>query len=516
MNYLFGTATDSQIKELASHMDSLHTADSKIFQILERQATLLNTEMTNTENQERAIQEIKDRNIEIGKVINDLATAFAEMENVSGLIPFLAHTLDVLNTLEIQEDNYNLMMDQVTQRINNLEAALQSTAAGRLSHHFISKEELLLALGEIDRHLPPTLTLAIPNDLEHLYLYYNHVEVITTGHEKKVRIFAHIPLKSVDRQFTLHKAIPWPTPVENSTSVFTVDLTNTHVAISLDKQSFFELTDEEAEKCTSGLKICSPTSPVYSTPHTSCLYSLLTHVKTPKTCNHRVAVVTHPQFTLIGEPNIWLYYTPEPIKFAITCMPFDTNHRVQVDEVVLMGAGIYNLQSNCSAKSKGITLPTNYRASSMIRTNHVSRINIPNVPELESLMTLPRTHTYTKIPSLKDKIVTTRLRPIKHIGMEINELQKEIARAQDEETKSWKVRMISHSQVAQWGVWLVLIVGTVVMFGGPYLKSKVSTFRNKFRKQREDVEDDEEATSLASFQQAPSAPPRPKTRGKDQ
>ena len=517
MNYLFGTATDSQIKELATHMDSLNTANSKVFQILERQATLLKTEITNTEQQAQAIQEIEDKNIEIGKVIEDLTSALQEVQNTSELIPFLAHALDVLNFLEIQENNYRLMMSKIIQNINNLEEALQSTAAGKLSHHFVNKEELLLALREIEKDLPPTLTLAIPNDLEHLYLYYNHVEVVTTGHGGKVRIFAHIPLKSVNRQFTLHQAIPWPTPTEEgSETVFMVDLINTHIAVSLDKQSFFELTDQEAKECISGIKICAPASPVYSTPHTSCLYSLITQIKLPNTCNHRVAVVTLPQFALVGEPNIWLYYTHEPIRFSITCMPFNPDDRVEVAEIILSGAGIYHLASNCSAKSKGITLPTNYRASSMIRISHVNRIDVPNVPELKDLIPIPNLNTLKDLPSLENKVVTSRLKPIKHIGMEVSELQREIKRAKEQSEKDWRVRLISHSQVAQWGVWILLIAGTLVLFCGSYLKKKVSAIGNRFRRRRADITEEGEAISLGSFHQVPTAPPKAMERGKNQ
>ena len=168
--------------------------------------------------------------------------------------------------------------------------------------------------------MPSKLRLAIPLDHEHIFLYYNYIKVTATSYGNTLRLFISIPLQSNDREFTIFKVTPWPSPLPyNETFAYTVEPGYQYIALSSDQQKYLHLTQEEADECSQGIKVCSPSSTILYYPLVSCLYALIVHKKTD-TCEHKVAKITQPRFQKLSNPNTWVYYSLEPITFTIKCM----------------------------------------------------------------------------------------------------------------------------------------------------------------------------------------------------
>ena len=511
MRPLFGLATDNQIDDLNNHINTLRRSDESIFQLLEKQATILKATVSRSKQHDTLLNQLSEASDQISSKVNELIEDIGDIEEDIAVIPHIISALKLLNGLSVQALAYSDWKTLLEEDLMKLETALESTAAGKISSHFISIEDFLEALSEVDRNLPPTLSLAIPVTREFLYQYYNFIDIKTSGNNDKIRIFAHLPLISPERKFRLYEAIPWPSPIENgSDTVFVIDVDNKFIAQSLDRQYFFELTDKEAAECTNELRICSPSSPIYSSPYASCLFSLLTHTKTPASCNHRIAEIQHPQFLKIGDPNIWLYYTKTPLTISETCMPFDAQQGVQVEITTLHGAGIYNLAANCSAKTNGITLPTNFRASSYVRVEHVERIRIPQLIPFSDMFSQHKLNQYKDIPLLKETLSNRKLSPLTNLGMDVDLLNKEIRSEKDKIGKEWNLRFINHSQAAQWITWVGILVPMTLWFGWLYLKPKII---NLFAKKTDNTDVETEGTGQETEPpQTPSAPPKPKAR----
>ena len=248
----------------------------------------------------------------------------------------------------------------------------------------------------------------------------------------------------------LIQVIPWPTPIGNDGLVTMLDVGNQYIAISEERQSFIELTEREAEQCMKGIKVCSPTSVIYSQPITSCLYLVIRGEDTRNLCRYTVMDIVQPQFKLIEGTATWLYYMKESVRMTIKCLGKGP------EDIMLVGSGTFHLPGNCSGHAPGIVVPRSFKAHTVVDVVH-NRLHIPKIEVPQ--WSVPRGtggvsfNTTRLIKCLK----VHTLKEVKYLGQSIDKLKQDVDKEEELVALRQTVSELGDHSV---GIWT--IIGTII------------------------------------------------------
>jgi hypothetical protein len=82
--------------------------------------------------------------------------------------------------------------------------------------NLINTTTLYNILRNVSLHLPKFYELITGNRVENIHLYYNLITVIVLENVHSVKIVIHVPLKTVDRHFTIYKLFVFPTRISDN------------------------------------------------------------------------------------------------------------------------------------------------------------------------------------------------------------------------------------------------------------------------------------------------------------
>ena len=508
LKFLFGVSTQADTKDLNDRISQFENNQRGVFHLMERQATLLKEVSEQVRTNFEATTALRDEAQQAGTFMKDLASTINELEDQLDSVHFVNRLTLSIIAFQGHDALYESILNELYQEYNAVTLGLQILARGKLASHFLPPAKLLRVLRSINNQLPSRLHLAIPLSPENLYLYYNYVKVTATSYNDALRLFISIPLKSSDRQFTLYKATPFPSPLPfNETFTFTVNPGYRYIAISSNRQRYLHLTEKEADECQKGIRVCSPNSPILQHPVISCLYALIQH-KNTSACQHKVARILQPQFLRVNKPNTWVYYTANPITFTISCMDHRGSDTPELSEITIKNTGILKLPGNCSAHTEGIQIPDSYQASTIIHYQY-SDVFIPRLDTLKSINIKTPIHKLKKLPTIIPGLSSLHIKPLKNIGRRIRDLKNDIKEEETRQEYAYKLKYLDISNFCQWGLWSLeigIIVGLFIWFC-VLPRSNCKTRRRK-RPRPEIVYDDIREMDDLGGDQVPNAPPR--------
>jgi hypothetical protein len=89
---------------------------------------------------------------------------------------------------------------------------------------------------------------------ENIYLYYKLISVAILGNARGLKLVMNIPLRTVNRYFTLYKAIPLPTrTVKNNFVQFKLE--HGYFGWNHVQHNFFQYTEADKKQCSRGSKL---------------------------------------------------------------------------------------------------------------------------------------------------------------------------------------------------------------------------------------------------------------------
>lgn len=151
--------------------------------------------------------------------------------------------------------NVDQHINLLEQYVDKLSIGFSALLSGQLPPELFSPKKALLALQSISEQLPTNWALTIKPQLDSMPRFYQDIKVswaVSKHHiayEDKIKLFLHIPIYELKYQFQLYKVYNLPIFNHNSTHGVKFEHMAEYLAISLDKENYIHLDDQDLDHC---------------------------------------------------------------------------------------------------------------------------------------------------------------------------------------------------------------------------------------------------------------------------
>ena len=385
LKFLFGTAEEDDLKDLSDAIDQVNLKADTAIHLAHLQASALDATNANVERDAKAIRKLAQTTGTLIEQVKGLQYQLImdQRESRRWIITF--------SLLSTAARMLQSSFSEIHNNVNGFAQALDVTARRQLSPFFVSPGMFLKLLKEIQLLLPADMTFVTSLRLEDMYIYYHWTEVKAAAKPGALRLFISIPLKSMDNYFDYYHAIPFPAHIPTLNLSVVIDPENPYIAVSSNRQAFFEMDADEMEGCMQGpLVICQPNIAIRKSPENSCLYSLLMqqNVFPSNLCTRRILRHTQPYFYRMDESGKWAFSVPDPVHLTVRC-PKDQGRSIRMTSdydshtEIIRGTGILQLKPECSAHAPNLVLPSSYMGRSNFENFTLeSNLVIPKVSDV--------------------------------------------------------------------------------------------------------------------------------------
>jgi hypothetical protein len=149
------------------------------------------------------------------------------------------------------------------QRANELFAAIEHAIQGKLSVNLINLTTLHNILQNVSLDLSEGYELITGTRGEHIHFYYKLITITALGNIHSIKIVIHVPLKTVDRHFRLHKLFVLPTRISGDRFVkYCIEFP--YFVLSDNHHDFILQTEAGLRHCKIfGINVCSAEVAIY-------------------------------------------------------------------------------------------------------------------------------------------------------------------------------------------------------------------------------------------------------------
>jgi hypothetical protein len=129
-------------------------------------------------------------------------------------------------------------------------------------------------LRNVSLHLPEGYELIAGTRAENIHLYYNLITVTVLGNVHSVKIVIHVPLKTVDRHFSIYKLFVFPTRISDNKFVkYSIEFP--YFGLSDNQHDFILLTEADTSHFkNNGFTVCPADVAIYNSQTLNCESSL--------------------------------------------------------------------------------------------------------------------------------------------------------------------------------------------------------------------------------------------------
>lgn len=455
LKMLFGTLSDSDLETINGKLDELKSNDADIAHLVDSQLSLLNTTYFTANKNARDVRLITRAVAKLDDRINEAIEATtAALHNTKLIVILMARINSLLRS-------YESMINTIEIEIDSFATAIIQTSFGKLSPHFMTPKALVKSLKEIEAHLMTGTEMITPIKENLIYRYYEIASVRAGVINNRLRLFINIPLSTNDRTFDLYKIVSLPVYTNNYSTAIAIQAGTDYLAITRNRQLYFELTTNELQSCTNNLiNICHPFKEIIKPPISTCSFALFNSNKEEivKLCQSKVMIQFQPAFIRSPTSNLWLY-SVNRMKFISHCMNRLTSLEDNISEITLQGTGIIQLNRNCRLYNEFYLLDHH--------TTHIEYSNTTlHVPENNNLINFlndPREDDATSpSPSrqndIKTLLATIRAEPFHPPSLPIAEWHEQLRII---ESKTWKTS--DHLPYTATSTFLILAVAASLL-----------------------------------------------------
>lgn len=216
---------------------------------------------------------------------------------------------------------------------------------GKPHPSIITPKQIQEKLFEIQKHLPPTLSLpiSINDNLFHIYQLTNSRTGILNN---KIIFELTLPLPFMD-QYQLYKVTALPTPHQNK--FLYVQPSLEYLMIDLNREHYYTLNTIDLNNCFNEDKtyLCQTIHPIFNehSANNLCEIKLLNHAtEIPQECEIKLIPKTN-YWIQLSQPNSWIYVLKEQ-------QILDTVCGNSIFPTKLKDSGIIEIKPNCHLRSK--------------------------------------------------------------------------------------------------------------------------------------------------------------------
>ncbi|KAH3755679.1 hypothetical protein DPMN_190377 [Dreissena polymorpha] len=426
--FLFGTADDSDIRNIQTHVNQLQESQKTIIHVLQNSLSILNvTQQHITENRHS---------------INTLISTLRQLEDK------IMHTHERLQAMThaVQDYtvNYNslkIMIDELRQAVfhaslylETFKGQLNMLSTGKLFPSLISPIHLKDVLLDIATKVPNNLQLPA-NPKTDLWHYYQSTSTTVVMSPTTIIITMDIPLLEIGASFEVYEVFNFDMPYspinetindnkihynmsaryELETKGFLIDQARNHYCL---------LTNNELKTCQAR-RTCDVQSPFYQVDMSKlCVIAIM--INNTQHIKDYCKVIIHPNTVLpdakyLGSGN-WAIVSRQDLRLVTICQDHSQN---KISARAIAPIDIVNVPMNCRAYNEYFTLNAWYINSSQTRLQ-TDKLDIPTFkgssiwkPFHTSLVNFTKTempHELSNIKEIPMEALITKLQSIRQLN----------------------------------------------------------------------------------------------------
>ena len=256
LKLLFGTMDSDDAEYYNEKISSVDINQHRIYQLEKDQLMVVKHTLTAINHTMRDFKNNQDVMLQTEEYLKRLQNINHEsIGRLEDLVTKRSKVLDALKVIEV-------VCNDIEREVNRFYLGIDAMRMGKLSTILVSPDKLMTYLVKINQELRTGSTLPLVVTTQTIHLYYDLIEAVVlliNGHI--IRTFLRIPLKYVDRTFTLYEVLPIPTPTPESKQNFLYTFVNPgmdFLAISISEQHFIPMTQRQVDECRGeSIKICN-------------------------------------------------------------------------------------------------------------------------------------------------------------------------------------------------------------------------------------------------------------------
>lgn len=383
LKYLFGTMDSRDLHNINHVIDQLQGFQQKILHVEEHQLTWIKTL-----DQETHLN--AQNTIKLAEVLRDSISNFS-----IGLSRVQTDVRDVQQLIK-KQTTYSAMIREVEMAVFEIKTclaqtltALDMTSLGKLSTSLIRPHNLSDILQQVSLKLTSGTSMITTTTVEDMYIYYDLATVHAAATSDSIRLFIDIPLKAADRHFELYRLHPLPFFHKTLQKHMVIDIQETYLAVSEDRQFFTTFSDVMLSKCVkSYFTICPSDYTLYRQNQPSCAIALFLG-KAEAIREHCSRLILNHPFPAVWirspDHRFWVYSLYQPTEVTLRCYTPGFEYTASENKVMnlkLENTGIISNSSTCYIHSESFKLfpHSSGRSEFNLRTN--LHIVLPDIKDL--------------------------------------------------------------------------------------------------------------------------------------
>ena len=386
LKWLFGTATEGDVKKLHKKIKGLEVSVGKIHHVAELQTTLIGSLSKAQQKNSRNIATLARRAKELERSVAVTREAdHLTMRNIRQEMDFSQALASSIRTAGAAVMTFH-------HEVKRIKRAMAHTQQGTVTPAILPPASLKTTLAAVSNHLPIGWVPALPLTETPANLYkFMDIAAVALKDGWEVHIAIPLQFRSYS-QFQLYEVIPIPTHLSNSSLAIKTEVSKKFFAISQDQRSHLEANKEDIARCrrTSGRTICHELTSLIQERREGCLYHSFRDnlEKATQQCK-RTLVKPESQIIPVTEQK-WLYVLPEEETFSMQCATGDG--RQPTKGFRLQGTGIFSLRPGCAALGEHYIIPAHLRRQTQT-PDHIQLQDMTNFQiKLGSLTLETQTH----------------------------------------------------------------------------------------------------------------------------
>ncbi|XP_067207020.1 uncharacterized protein [Linepithema humile] len=358
---LFGTLDSSDANYYNKQIDLAYNNSKELTNLYKKQVSIIKSTINDFSDAfEKNSQKFKEVDFNLNKLKKRISNNTRKLTKIQINTEVNSHMIECSQMVL----EYEIELETLTQ-------AVLLARRGLLHPKILTPRELFNNLKNMyDTH---NKRLPIKMELGQFSNLIDSSDISIFYKDHKLVYIIEIPIIE-QTNFILYRVIPLPIK-QNEENVYAfINLINTHIGLSADRQLYTHLTDRDITKCKkiNSAMICKQTDLLYqvSSVH-NCESELLKSAKLEKVlkeCDVRLLKIHHTGWYQLQSVNSWLYTAPHEETLQIVCK--DNKPR----QTQLFSTGIIQLSSDCNAIADNVLI-----RSKTVNEFSINKYFIPNI-----------------------------------------------------------------------------------------------------------------------------------------
>lgn len=346
--HIFGTLDEDDALKYDDAISSVQNNQKELASLM-KQNILVTTSTIASYN--KTLYKIKFNEDSLTNAVDKFSLELKNLSVISNDLLIKSKLNYILNSLETTILSLSFQLEAITNSV-------LFTNQNILHPTVITPLQLYRELADSYRHLPNDLELPVKLDIDLIHVILSSSKLVCYFLNNKIIFVLQIPLVASKEYSLFHSvALPVPHGTVSPNSFTTIVPSIKYIAMTKDKSQYCKLDDlNQCKIIDSRYRICEITDVFPSGTNPSCESELMSKVinKLPVQCETKFIYGIIDTWKPLAN-NRWIYVQSQLSKLSIDC------NNLELFETNILGTGILNIPSNCTAYCKSARLLPKYK-----------------------------------------------------------------------------------------------------------------------------------------------------------